>query len=100
MNKIKKSGEQLVEESIQRQKARDRKRQIMLAKDDYEIDEQVFVTDYRGTHPIGEDAYKKERQRWLKEYQNPDPYIGLYKLAIWFMGVYMLLQIIIAYLNS
>lgn len=96
-----KEKEVVIAEAIQRQKAKDRKRQIANMKDDCEIDEQVYVTSFRGTHPTGEDANKKNRQDWIKEQQkNPDPYVGLYKLTIWFAGLYMLLKIIIVYLNS
>lgn len=99
-NKIVKSNEVLMEEAIHRAKARYEKRKKLCMIDDSEIPEtQQYETSFKGTHPIGEDAYTQRRRAWLKEMQNPDSYARFYKLAFWFTVGYFGLHLFVALLR-
>lgn len=101
MKTTKKSGEQLMEEAIQKQKARDAKRKAICLKDDCELEEtQIYPTDFKGSHPLGEDSNKKNRQKWVKNLQNPDPYARFYKIMFWFTAAYLAIHLIVAFIRS
>lgn len=105
--KTKKSVEDIAEETkekitlaIHRQKVVNARRKALCQKDDCEIvDEQVFPTSFKGTHPIGEDANTKSRRQWLKDKQCSDSWNRFCRGLIMFTIVLITSQLTVALLK-
>lgn len=85
--------EKVVSEAINREYARDRKREILCTKDEQELETQIYASSFTGTHPMIDNA-TKSRQVYLKKLQRK--HLDPWQLGIRLIGVLVVGAILLA----